>query len=263
MTNKGQQLHLAVREGNQGEITKLLDSGVDINSMYYGWTPLQLCLNQNNESLALLLIDRGCDVHLHDKNNVAPFEEALIKGQTKVVRKMLNKGVDPNTPLSSGDPPLCVMCKRGMKDCVKELVQVGKCSLNTVNQKGESPLYIASNEGYDGILRILLEAGGDSDAIHKDTQQTPLIAAANNDHADVVKILLKHGCDVNFTDVHNKTALWYAFSNSSLDVMKLLLKSGADKNVRNLDGQTILDEAKDNDDDEVIELLTRFEKSWT
>ena len=36
------------------------------------------------EQVALLLIDRGCDVHLHDKNSVSPFEECLRKNFTKV-----------------------------------------------------------------------------------------------------------------------------------------------------------------------------------
>ena len=47
MTSTGQQLHLAIREKKEEEITRLLDRGVDINAMFYGWTPLQLALNQS------------------------------------------------------------------------------------------------------------------------------------------------------------------------------------------------------------------------
>ena len=36
------------------------------------------------EQVALLLIDRGCDVHLHDMNSVSPFEECQRKNFTKV-----------------------------------------------------------------------------------------------------------------------------------------------------------------------------------
>ena len=40
-----QELHLAVQENDQKKVEKLLDSGVDINCLFYAWTPLQHTIN--------------------------------------------------------------------------------------------------------------------------------------------------------------------------------------------------------------------------
>ncbi|XP_052673290.1 ankyrin repeat, PH and SEC7 domain containing protein secG-like isoform X1 [Crassostrea angulata] len=263
MANNGQQLHSAVRNKDKESIERLLDSGADVNCMVYGWTPLQLSLQRGYEEGAVVLIDRGCDVHLHDKNSVSPFEECLRKNLIKVLTKIVNKGEDVNAVLSNGEPPVCEAVKNASKDVLSVLIKVGKCNVNTVGSKGESPLFTAAKSGYSDICRLLLDAGADPDFILPANQHTPLITAASNDNDDVIKVLLKHGCNVNHCDVMGKSALWHAYSNSNTDSMKLLLRAGSDKNIPNAEGQTLLDDAKDAEDDDVIELLTKFTQSWT
>lgn len=51
MANFEQQLHLAVRNGDREKIEKLLDKGVDVNCLFYGWTPLQLALQKGRFSV--------------------------------------------------------------------------------------------------------------------------------------------------------------------------------------------------------------------
>lgn len=263
MANDEQQLHLAVRNRDKEKIERLITSGVDINCMFYGWTPLQLAIQKGYEDEALLLIDRGCDVHLHDKNSASPFEDCLRKNLVKVLTKILNKGEDANAVLSNGEPPLCEAVKNANEYVVSTLIKVGKCNVNIQGCNGESPLFTAAKCGYSDICHLLLDAGADSDFVLPSNQHTPLITAASNDNDDVIKVLLKHGCNVNHCDVMGKSALWHAYSNSNTDSMKLLLRAGADKNLPNSDGQTILDDAKDADDDDVIELLSKFSQSWT
>lgn len=40
-----QQLHQAVKEKNSSKVEKLLNEGVDINCLFYGWTPLQYSIS--------------------------------------------------------------------------------------------------------------------------------------------------------------------------------------------------------------------------
>ncbi|XP_022327271.2 uncharacterized protein LOC111126729 [Crassostrea virginica] len=263
MANDEQKLHLAVRNQDKESIERLLDSGVDVNCMFYGWTPLQLALQRGLEQVALLLIDRGCDVHLHDKNSVSPFEECLRKNCTKALTNIVNKGEDVNSLLSNGEPPVCEAVRNANKDTLSVLIKVGKCNVNTVAKNGESPLFTAAKSGYSDLCRLLLDSGADSDFVLPTNQHTPLITAASNDFEDVIKVLLKHGCNVNHCDDNGKSALWHAYSNSNTVSMNLLLRAGADKDLSNSEGQTILDDARDAEDDDVIELLTKFNKSWT
>jgi len=40
-----QQLHLAVKENETSRIETLLNGGVDINCLFYGWSPLQYAIS--------------------------------------------------------------------------------------------------------------------------------------------------------------------------------------------------------------------------
>lgn len=39
---------------------------------------------EGNQDMATLLLEKGCDFQLHDKNSKSPFEEAIMKKQNKV-----------------------------------------------------------------------------------------------------------------------------------------------------------------------------------
>jgi len=42
-------LHGFVRKNNLKAVENLIQSEVDVNMMYYGWTPLQLAVNQGKQ----------------------------------------------------------------------------------------------------------------------------------------------------------------------------------------------------------------------
>ncbi|KAL3880955.1 hypothetical protein ACJMK2_033157 [Sinanodonta woodiana] len=262
--NSQQQLHLAVRENDTAKIEELLKSGVDINCLFYGWTPLQVAINQGLEDLAVYLMEKGSDIHKqHDKNDPSAFESAVKKRQAKVVKELLDRGVDPNTVLSNQEPAIFLTIEDERTEILDVLIE-GKADVNILNSQGESPLYTSCREGFVKVCQTLLQAGADPNFVcQEDGDQTPLIVATAHEQNEVVKVLLKHGCDLNVQDGDGWTALWHANSNSDVEMMDLLLKSGASKDIPDADGHSLLDEAKENEDDEVIELLTKFSKSWT
>lgn len=47
MATPEQHLHLSIRENDQEKLQELLDAGVDINCVFYGWTPLQVAIQQS------------------------------------------------------------------------------------------------------------------------------------------------------------------------------------------------------------------------
>ena len=44
MSEAEQKLHIAVRSDKQDDVENLLNSGVSINCLFYGWTPFQLSI---------------------------------------------------------------------------------------------------------------------------------------------------------------------------------------------------------------------------
>ncbi|KAJ8313678.1 hypothetical protein KUTeg_008239 [Tegillarca granosa] len=83
MMDKEEKLHTAVRECDSSTVKSLINSGVNINCQFYGWTPLQLAINSGHEEIAELLIEKGCDLCFHDNKSISPFEDALYRELTK------------------------------------------------------------------------------------------------------------------------------------------------------------------------------------
>ncbi|VDI05918.1 Hypothetical predicted protein [Mytilus galloprovincialis] len=263
MASGEQHLHLSVRENDKEKLGELLGAGVDINCLFYGWTPLQVAIQEGNEDIGVFLIEKGCDYNFHDRHSVTPFEDAVNRNLSKIIGALISKGVKPDEPLSTGNLAICVAAEKSYKELLQTLIN-GGASVNSVNNEGATPLYIASKEGHNGLIQTLLNARANVNMpCEKGEQHTPLIAATAAEQFDVIKLLLKNNCDINAPDKDGWTPLWHAYGNNDEDSMKLLLKSGADKNVKNADGVTIMDEAKDADDDSMIELLQSFSQAWT
>jgi ankyrin repeat protein len=50
MASAEQHVHLSIRENDKEKLEELLDAGVDINCLFYGWTPFQVAIQQGNNT---------------------------------------------------------------------------------------------------------------------------------------------------------------------------------------------------------------------
>ncbi|XP_050415302.1 serine/threonine-protein phosphatase 6 regulatory ankyrin repeat subunit B isoform X1 [Patella vulgata] len=258
MASKGEELHMAIRENNSKKVEYSLSQGVDINVLFYGWTPLQLAIKLGFEEIAVLLIENGCDFKFHDNKSLSPFEMALKKNQVmQVVEKLLLKGIDGCQLLSTSEPPLIYAVKKGTSLMVQTLINAN-VEVNCCSSEGESPLHLACKEASSDIVNTLISAGADKDAVCLSSGLSPLMVACINENKEAMKVLITNGCDINAQDKDGWTALWYAYSNRNENLLRLLLKSGADKSVVTNEQKSVLEEAIQNDEEEMIELLQKF-----
>ncbi|XP_076447039.1 uncharacterized protein LOC143284248 [Babylonia areolata] len=260
MFSMEQDLHMSVRKGDTSAVERLISNGTDINCLFYGWTPLQLAIDVGKQDMAKLLINSGCDVQFHDRNNRAPFEEAVVKKQPEVVKALMLKGVSGDILLSSGHTPLTYAVEKESKDLVQVLVQ-GGVDVNKINSQGQTAVYLAAKKGNEGLVKALVSAGADINQSCKEEggSHTPLMAASASEHKQVVSYLSKQkGCDLDFQDSDGWTALWHAYSNASEDICAVLLRAGANKNLPNADGRSVVEDAMDNEDDVMIEVFQKF-----
>ncbi|GFS22592.1 ankyrin repeat-containing protein [Elysia marginata] len=258
MATPDQKLHKAVRENDIKLVETFLNSGVDINCLFYGWTPLQLAIENGLQEMAVYLITKGCDPKQHDKNTKSPFEESVLKKEAKVVEALVSHGVSASQSLSTGDSALCFAVELGCVELVKALLN-GNADPNSVNKRNESAVYIACQEGEVDILKELLKKGADVNMIIRENNNfTPLIAAVASDNEDIVKVLLQNKACVNAQDSDGWTPLWHAYSNSNEDISEILLRAGAQMDITNNEGKTVLQEANENEDDDFIDLFNKF-----
>jgi hypothetical protein len=123
--------------------------------------------------------------------------DAAGKGQLEDVRRLLDRGADPNVAL-----PL-----------------------------DATPLIFAAARGHIEIVRLLLDRGADPNQSDPG-DGNPLIAAAGGGHAEVVSLLLDRGARIEAVVLHDENALITASKKGQLNVVKLLVSRGADVNAK-------------------------------
>lgn len=275
-------LVVAVQDGHQEIVLELLAYGADPNApCLFGHLPLDRAFSNKRPELVNILLD----------NNAKPSPLALVAaaglGYLEVVQKLLDLGVDPNTPALGTNPtildtgchttPLCQAARYGRSDVVDVLLK-GSADPDLPDEI-DTPLYYAANYGRDDIVDKLLAAGAkagkspvaltqavcgeniamvekllahgaDPDAHHEEDPST-LFRAVCSEHIEFVEILLANGA----TPEKTPDALVEAVSCGKLEMVKILLANGARPNTPDKNNCTALVQARAKEHTDIINLL--------
>ncbi len=201
----------------------------------------------------LMEVLRPPDVSL----NVDPeLHIAAYEGDVERVKKLLEKGADPNARNVVSWTPLHVAASKNHIEIAKLLLEHG-ADPNIQNKNGDTPLHVAAREGYVDVVELLLKHGADPNA-KNEYGWTPFHKAAFWDHVNVVKLLLKHGADPNIQDKDGRTPLHVAAFYGHVDVVRLLLEHGANPTVKDKDGKTPLDLAREEGYHGIVSLIEEW-----
>ena len=212
-------------------------------------------------------------------NTTEKFVNAGWNGDTKTVKKLLDRGVNINVKDEYGDAALHGAASNGHTETVKLLLDRG-ANINECGRKGNA-LHYAEKEGHTEIVKLLLDRGVNinvkalHDAARNGRTETvkllldrgvdinvkdnngmhALHNAALYEHTETVKLLLDRGVDINVKNDYGKNALHYAAANGHTETVKLLLDQGVDINVLDNDKWHTLHYAANNGDTEIVKLL--------
>jgi ankyrin repeat protein len=168
------------------------------------------------------------------------------------VRKLLAKGMDPNSVDSQG-MPLLVLAAREKSDKVGALLLANpKTNVEIEDKAGENAMMMAALNGDLEFVKQLIA----KDAEVNKKGWAPLHYAAANGHDDIVKLLLDKSAYVDAGSPNGTTPLMMAARGGHVSTVKLLLDNGADLTVKNQIGLTALDFAKTYKEPDVVEGLT-------
>ncbi len=148
-------LHIAVAQGNIGEVEKQCRNGL---------------------SLELLAGD-----------GLAPLHWSIASKEIQVMKKLLELGANPDSPSAEGATPLMNAVQSNKIHHVNLLLKSG-ANVNAIDNRGFTSLHRAADMGHLDIVITLLKSGANKDIASNG--HTALSFAEKRGHAEVIKTLL-------------------------------------------------------------------------
>ncbi|XP_067676346.1 serine/threonine-protein phosphatase 6 regulatory ankyrin repeat subunit A-like [Haliotis asinina] len=269
-------LHAACLFGDV-EVVKYVISRdcVDINGrVRCGRTPVMLAAVNGHKEIMELLVAKGANVTLTDKNGNTILHRACRGGDIEVVKYIVSKKmVDINTGKRKNQTSLMLACLWGHKAVVELLVQQG-ANHSLTDKRGDNILHYACQGGHVEVVTFIISLRTFDINCGGLNKQTPFMAAGRHGHKDVVELLVKNGANLSLRDAHSnnilhlacgrgrvevvkyvislntvdinswgnnkKTPIMVAGRSGHTEVIRLLVKNGADLSLRDAHGDNIL-----------------------
>jgi ankyrin repeat protein len=157
--------------------------------------------------------------------------DAVMKGDTEAVRKLLRAKVDVNAAQVDGATALHWAVYRDDLAVADLLIKAG-ANVKAANREGTTPLFMASLYGDSAMIEKLIKAGADAKGRGPNGETTVMFAARNGNPA-VIKVLVAAGGDVNAKEnMRGTTALMWAVEQRHASAAKTLLELGADASAK-------------------------------
>jgi ankyrin repeat protein len=278
-------LLIAVQKGNTKVAAALLDAGAKINATgdvtfeeddeleFSGKTfaediktlmnraaqrqaveagsPLIVATHRGDEAMVKLLIERGADVSIADKQGVTALAWATRLKQPAIVELLKNSGAKaPEFLEGSMSTALWTAAKSGDATKVRDILSRGAKPDEFVEDREGKHLALvsAAREGHLEVVQVLIQGGANVNAVAQEGftgKITPLMAAARAGRVEAIKALLAAKADVGSKDVEfggggGETALHYAARGGHAEAIKTLVAGGAVVNAKASGGRSPL-----------------------
>ncbi|XP_072032763.1 transient receptor potential cation channel subfamily A member 1-like [Amphiura filiformis] len=286
-------LHLAVGNRHINVSRSLIERGAPVNcrKTTNGFTPLHQAAIIGEEPLAQMLIDKGAETEIIDKEQMTPLHRAAMFNRVDTILLLIRQGLYLETKDEDNFTPLlCAAWKdqteagrallrygaditaidKEMKSCLHWAVEMqhlefakmlfehghgGEEILNWKDRAEQTALHYAAEVGNVEMVKLLIENGA-SIVVKDGEEKAPLHTACQFGHLECVQTLLQ-ACPIplNDDDIDDMTPLLLASANGHHRVVKFLIKMGADIASRNDDRRSPLALAARNNELRVLNAL--------
>ncbi|KAF8214454.1 ankyrin repeat-containing domain protein [Mycena galopus ATCC 62051] len=161
------------------------------------------CVQPSKLRFPDVLLEKGADVDVI-VNNWSPIATAASGGHEGVVRLLINKGANVNTPAGQYGTALVSASYRGYENLVQLLIDNG-ADLDAQDGEYGTALMVALWSGRKKIVQLLLENGVDANLQDKKYGSALLAAFDSGDRA-IVQLLVKHGANVDWSTMRGESA---------------------------------------------------------
>jgi ankyrin repeat protein len=264
----GAPLTDAVKAGDKGAVTSLLQKKADVNAADAdGTTPLQWAVRQSftrdDLGIADELIRAGADVKAANRYGVTALYLACLNGNAAMIERLLKAGADANATTTEGETALMTVARSGNVEAAKVLLAHGAALETRENWHQQTALMWATAENHPDMVRELIAHGADvnaRDEVKKWERQktseprdkwlpsgglTPLLFAARQGCLECARILVDKDANINVVDPDGISAPVMATINGHYDVAAFLIEKGTNPNLADSTGRTALFSAVD------------------
>uniref|UniRef100_A0A1A8LV86 Cyclin-dependent kinase 4 inhibitor D n=1 Tax=Nothobranchius pienaari TaxID=704102 RepID=A0A1A8LV86_9TELE len=135
----GKALTAAAAKGNTNEVQRILEEcrvhPDTVNE--FGRTALQVMM-MGNSKIASLLLEKGADPNLQDRQGIAPIHDAARTGFLDTLQVLVEHGASVNLPDHNGALPIHIAIREGHRDVVKFLAP--RSDLKHANTSGQTAI---------------------------------------------------------------------------------------------------------------------------
>ncbi|RYP23458.1 hypothetical protein DL767_008815 [Monosporascus sp. MG133] len=187
-------LRWAAKGGHEAVVQQLLETGADVHARDKdARTALSYAAERGHEAVVQLLL----------KSGQMSLRWAVETGDVEVVKLLLDRGADVAVANKDGWTPLIAASSKGHVDVVRLLLATSGVNADLKNsESGQTPLSWAAANGYEAVVQLLLDTGKVDINSRDNNGRTPLQWAAERGHKAVVRLLLKKG---TVTYAHRQT----------------------------------------------------------
>jgi len=151
-------LHHSINRG-RGEMSKfLLGCGSNPNIISRAGNPILISAMLRPDADAgviMALIEKGADINAGNREGRQPFETAIKRDFTDIVKLMVEKGADVNKKIAAGLTPLSVAAENNCTGLAKLLIEKS-AEVNLKNDNGKTAYDMTTSQP---IRQLLLDKG--------------------------------------------------------------------------------------------------------
>lgn len=211
----------AIENHNRDMVEKLIAKGVDPNiKMTDGDSALLSSLDKDFLDITNLLLNyKKTNIDIQNNEGQTALILAIQQGNEDLVRKILEKGANPNIVDNKGNNALRMASDLGDVTIFNILLQSKKIDLS---DKNLFSLLISTNNSK--IMQILLGKGISPQI----GSQSALVENLKNNNYQIVDMLLDNSLtDINCKNKQGETPLMFASALGKLSIVRKLLEKGA------------------------------------
>lgn len=183
-------------------------------------------------------------IHELDDTGSAPIHLAVQGNRIQSLRCLLAEGADVNQCNARSQTPLQLAALYNRVECLWNLLQITRCSVNREDSLRKTALHMAAEAGSAKAVAMLVNAGASVTRLSRGGK-TPLhlVAAAKVElwvAEEIVRLLRGRRTDLDARDEDGNTPAMLAVQFNNLSLLRTFYEAGASLHLINHNSQNIL-----------------------